>query len=187
MDWLTRSFRGVGEVPLQEDSRNHHPAPSSASLDSQEAADWRQTLERRHWEMTFKLQALSLQYEQLDNMQREQAVQLEKLTAELQESIAERRELASQLEESHEAASSLSLENQSLREAIRTLMAAIGTTPSTLCRLQDKADGTADQQCGYCGIRFEGEGRLSADRVSNASTADSSGLAGSVYEGPMTR
>lgn len=201
MDWLSQSF----SQPFQEDGTSPDPEPApSDNAGSREAADWHRGVESRQWELAFKLESLSMQYEQLDSVQREQATQIENLSAELRECIADRNELKGQLEESHEAVVSLKLENQQLHQAIRSLLAKLPTAAASTRRLEREADTSADQRCGLASSASSRDsenpkGRpvdwslagerapLSAGCVSNASTVDSSGPAGSSSEGPSAR
>jgi len=147
MNWITQGLmQPVEEPPARED---REPAPDAPSA-PREAADWQRGMERRQWELAFKLESLSMQYEQLDTVQREQAAQIEALTVELRESSAEREELRGELDESHEAVEALQLENRRLHEAIRGLIARIpGSTRGTHCRVREaEAEALVDKQPG---------------------------------------
>jgi len=201
MRWFTES----SPPPLQEEGVNPPPEPASGDqAGPQEAADWQHGIERRQWEVAFKLESLSMQYEELDSVQRKQATKIEELSTELRDSIAERNQLRCELDESHEAVVELRLENQRLHQAIRSLIEKIPVSTTSTRHLEREADTSADQQRGLAlstssrdsgtpkggpvDWSFAGERTLlSAGCVSNASTADSSGLAGSSSEGPSAR
>mmetsp|Transcript_112309 Transcript_112309/g.250909 ORF Transcript_112309/g.250909 Transcript_112309/m.250909 type:complete len:187 (-) Transcript_112309:123-683(-) len=154
------------------------PEPRESAAAVSEATDaqgteWKQHLESRQWELTFKVESLSLQQEQLDSHQREQAARIAELTAELAGSAAERAELRRRLDDSRDAVSSLRLENENLREAVRAVTATLAASTGTIRRLQEKLEKARDvTDCVGTGV---GKGPAPGSQLSvgEASTASS--------------